>query len=172
MPRFYLPGTDSRGVFLSVEDYLEISSFITFRLSSSGAFGGVNPELIITYPNGGQILYTDQTYEILWAIGGSSSEKVDLYYSIAGDSATYKSSNCLLTDNWASIALDLDNLGSYSWDLSTTGLAETDSLRLKIVTSNGSACDLNGHYIKIRNSTQSNRFMRSKNPKLGLRLNR
>ena len=172
MPRFYLPGTDSRGVFLSVEDYLEISSFITFRLSSSGAFGGVNPELIITYPNGGQTLYTDQTYEILWAIGGSSSEKVDLYYSIAGDSATYKSANCLLTDNWTSIALDLDNLGSYSWDLSTTGLAETDSLRLKIVTSNGSACDLNGHYIKIRNSTQSNRFMRSKNPKLGLRLNR
>ena len=70
---------DSVGVFLSVEDYMEISSFITFRLSSSGAFGEVNPELIITYPNGGQTLYTNSTYEILWSVGGSSSEKVDLY---------------------------------------------------------------------------------------------
>ncbi|GIS54204.1 hypothetical protein Ct9H90mP29_12460 [bacterium] len=37
MPRFYLPGTGNTGVFLSVEDYLDISSFITFTLSSSGA---------------------------------------------------------------------------------------------------------------------------------------
>jgi len=36
MPRFHLPGTGSVGVFISVEDYLEISSFITFRLSSVG----------------------------------------------------------------------------------------------------------------------------------------
>ncbi|PCJ47820.1 MAG: hypothetical protein COA72_07025, partial [Candidatus Neomarinimicrobiota bacterium] len=125
MPRFHLPGTDSIGVFISVEDYLEISSFITFRLSSSGAFGAVNPELIITYPNGGQTLYTDQTYEILWSVGGESEEKVDLYYSTTGDSATYKSANCVLTDNWTEIESGLSNLGSYSWDLSTSGLSET-----------------------------------------------
>ena len=158
MPRFHLPGTDSMGVFLSVEDYMEISSFITFRLSSSGAFGEVNPELIITYPNGGQTLYTNSTYEILWSVGGSSSEKVDLYYSTHGDSTTYKAANCVLTDNWTEIESGLDNLGSYSWDLATSGLSDTDSLRLKIVSSNGKACDINGYYIKIRSPSRSNRM--------------
>ena len=162
MPRFHLPGTDSVGVFLSVEDYMEISSFITFRLSSSGAFGEVNPELIITYPNGGQTLYTNSTYEILWSVGGTSSEKVDLYYSTNGDSTTYNIANCVLTDNWIEIKSGLDNLGSYSWDLATSGLSETDSLRLKIVSSNGKACDINGHYIKIRSPTRSNRMNRPK----------
>jgi hypothetical protein len=162
MPRFHLPGTDSVGVFLSIEDYMEISSFITFRLSSSGAFGEVNPELIITYPNGGQTLYANSTYEILWSVGGSSSEKVDLYYSTHGDSTTYKAANCVLTDNWTEIESGLDNLGSYSWDLATSGLSETDSLRLKIVSSNGKACDINGHYIKISPPSRSNRMNRPK----------
>ena len=162
MPRFHLPGTDSVGVFLSVEDYMEISSFITFRLSSSGAFGEVNPELIITYPNGGETLYTNATYEILWSVGGTSSEKVDLYYSINGDSTTYNIANCVLTDNWIEIKSGLDNLGSYSWDLATSGLSETDSLRLKIVSANGKACDINGHYIKIRAPSRSNRMNRPK----------
>ena len=171
MPRFHLPGTDSVGVFLSVEDYMEISSFITFRLSSSGAFGETKPELIITYPNGGQTLYNDQTYEILWSVGGSSSEKVDLYYSTHGDSTTYNSANCVLTDNWTEIESGLDNLGSYSWDLATSGLSETDSLRLKIVSSNGKACDINGHYIKIRSPSRSNRMNRPKQ-KLSMKGNR
>ena len=171
MPRFHLPGTDSMGVFLSVEDYMEISSFITFRLSSSGAFGEVNPELIITYPNGGQTLYTNSTYEILWSVGGSSSEKVDLYYSTHGDSTTYKAANCVLTDNWTEIESGLDNLGSYSWDLATSGLSDTDSLRLKIVSSNGKACDINGYYIKIRSPSRSNRMNHPKQ-KLSMKGNR
>ena len=171
MPRFHLPGTDSMGVFLSVEDYMEISSFITFRLSSSGAFGEVNPELIITYPNGGQTLYANSTYEILWSVGGSSSEKVDLYYSTHGDSTTYKAANCVLTDNWTEIESGLDNLGTYSWDLATSGLSETDSLRLKIVSSNGKACDINGYYIKIRSPSRSNRMNRPKQ-KLSMKGNR
>ena len=171
MPRFHLPGTDSMGVFLSVEDYMEISSFITFRLSSSGAFGEVNPELIITYPNGGQTLYTNSTYEILWSVGGSSSEKVDLYYSTHGDSTTYKAANCVLTDNWTEIESGLDNLGSYPWDLATSGLSDTDSLRLKIVSSNGKACDINGYYVKIRSPSRSNRMNRPKQ-KLSMKGNR
>ena len=171
MPRFHLPGTDSMGIFLSVEDYMEISSFITFRLSSSGAFGEVNPELIITYPNGGQTLYANSTYEILWSVGGTSSEKVDLYYSTHGDSTTYKAANCVLTDNWTEIESGLDNLGSYSWDLATSGLSDTDSLRLKIVSSNGKACDINGYYIKIRSPSRSNRMNHPKQ-KLSMKGNR
>ena len=150
MPRFHLPGTDSVGVFLSVEDYLEISSFITFTLSSSGAFGSVKNELVLTYPNGGQTFYTDELYEILWKSYGTSNETIDLYYSTDGDSNTYKPGYCVYTDNWSLIAGNLDNSGSYNWDLSSSGLIDTDSLRIKVIASNGESCDINGHYIKIR----------------------
>ena len=155
MPRFYLPGTGNTGVFISVEDYLDISSFITFTLSSSGAFGSAKNELIMLYPNGGQTLYTNESYEINWASYGTSSEAVDLYYSTGGDTNTYKPGYCVYTDNWTLIEGGLDNSGSYDWDLSSSGLAETDSLRLKIIASNGESCDINGHYVKIRNSSNT-----------------
>ena len=155
MPRFYLPGTGNIGVFMSVEDYLDISSFITFTLSSSGAFGSAKNELIMTYPNGGQTLYSNEAYEITWASYGTSSETVDLYYSTGGDTNTYKQGYCVFTDNWTLIAGGLDNLGSYEWDLSSSGLSDTDSLRLKIISSNGQACDINGHYIKVRNPSNT-----------------
>ena len=156
MPRFYLPGTDSVGVFLSVEDYLEISSFITFTLSSSGAFGSPKNELVLTYPNGGQTFYTNESYELLWKSYGTSNETVDLYYSTGGDTNTYKPGYCVYTDNWTLIAGGLDNLGSYNWDMSASGLSDTDSLRIKIIASNGESCDINGHYLKIRNPSRTN----------------
>ena len=53
------------------------------------------------------------------------------------------------------IAGGLDNLGSYEWDLSSSGLSNTDSLRLKIIASNGQACDINGHYIKVRDPSNT-----------------
>ena len=164
MPRFYLPGTGNTGVFVSVEDYLDISSFITFTLSSSGAFGSAKNELIMTYPNGGQTLNTSDSHEITWASYGTSSEKVDLYYSTGGDTNTYKQSYCVFTENWTLIAGGLDNTGSYEWNLSSSGIADTDSLRLKIIASNGEACDINGHYVKIRSSSNTigNDFLKSK----------
>ena len=155
MPRFYLPGTGNTGVFMSVEDYLDISSFITFTLSSSGAFGSAKNELILTYPNGGQTLFTNGSYEVTWASYGTSSETVDLYYSTGGDTNTYKPGYCVYTENWTLIEGGLDNSGSYAWDLSSSGLSETDSLRLKIIASNGESCDINGHYVKIRNSSNT-----------------
>ena len=155
MPRFYLPGTGNTGVFMSVEDYLDISSFITFTLSSSGAFGSAKNELILTYPNGGQTLLTNESCEVTWASYGTSSETVDLYYSTGGDTNTYKPGYCVYTDNWTLIEGGLDNSGSYAWDLSSSGLSETDSLRLKIIASNGESCDINGHYVKIRTSSNT-----------------
>jgi len=166
MPRFYLPGTDSVSVFLSVEDYLDISSFITFTLSSSGAFGPVKNELVLTYPNGGQTFYTNESYEILWNSYSTSKHTLDLYYSTGGDTNTYKPGYCVYTDNWTLIAEGLasyvvideppDTVRSYTWDMSTSGLSDTDSLRIKIIASNGESCDINGHYIKIRNPSRTN----------------
>ena len=170
MPRFYLPGTDSIGVFISVEDYLEISSFITFRLSSSGAFASVENELVITYPNGGETLYLDQAYEILWKTFGTSEESVDLYYAISGNAEIYKPANCVIADEWTEIESGIENVGSFEWDLSSSGLEETDFLRIKIISSDGKSCDINGYFLKVRNSSRSgigNRFTR--NSKLNLK---
>jgi hypothetical protein len=155
MPRFHLPGTGSVGVFISVEDYLEISSFITFRLSSSGAFASVENELVITYPNGGETLYLDQAYEILWKTFGTSEESVDLYYAISGNAEIYKPANCVIANEWTEIESGIENVGSYEWDLSSSGLDETDSLRIKIISSDGKSCDINGYFLKVRNSARS-----------------
>tara|TARA_B110000116_G_scaffold252104_1_gene247749 strand:- start:395 stop:1837 length:1443 start_codon:yes stop_codon:yes gene_type:complete len=157
MPRFYLPGTDSMGVFISVEDYLDISSFITFTLSSSGAFGSANNELVILKPNGSQTLYTDQSYDVLWKSYGSSSETVDLYYSTGGDTNTYKPGYCTYTDNWTLITEGLDVQDTiYNWDIASSGLSGTDSLRIKIIASNGESCDINGYFLKVRDPGRSN----------------
>ena len=165
MPRFYLPGTGDVGVFISVNDYLEIGSFITFTLSSSGAFGSAANELIITYPNGGpgEILYTDQSYEILWASYGKGTESISLFYStslgsidsLSGASIKYQQKNCVVNQGWSIIEENIENSGSYSWDLASSGLSETDSLRIKIISSDGSSCDINGSYIKIQNPGRS-----------------
>jgi hypothetical protein len=156
MPRFYLPGTGSVGVFISVEDYLEISSFITFRLSSSGAFAPAKNELVITWPNGGETLYNDGSYEVQWQSYGEGTETIDLFYSTSGDSGTYKQGNCTENENWTEFASGVANTGTYTWDLSSMGI--TDSLRLKIMTTNGKSCDINGHYVTVTDSSQSNRM--------------
>ncbi len=156
MPRFYLPGTGSTGVFISVEDYLEISSFITFRLSSSGAFAPAKNELVITWPNGGETLYNDGSYEVQWQSYGEGTETIDLFYSTSGDSGTYKQGNCTENENWTEFASGVANTGSYTWDL--TSIDTTNSLRLKIMTTNGKSCDINGHYVTVTDSSQSNRM--------------
>ena len=162
MPRFHIPGTDSIGVFLSVNDFLEFSSFITFRLSSSGAFGSVENELIITYPNGGpgEILFTDEIYEILWASYGTGSELVSLFFSTStsNDTTKYKKRSCVINDGWTVIEENIENTGSFSWDLSSSGLSETDSLRLKIISSDGQSCDINGSFIKVKSPSRSLNF--------------
>ena len=81
MPRFHIPGTKGKGVFLSKEDYLEINSFITFRLGSGGISGSSGDELIITYPNGGETFNNGEPNNIKWQSFGKGVQKVDLHYA-------------------------------------------------------------------------------------------
>ncbi|GIS03776.1 MAG: hypothetical protein CM15mP106_2230 [Candidatus Neomarinimicrobiota bacterium] len=67
-------------MFLSVHDYLDISSFITFTLSSDGALGSPSNELFITYPNGGQTFMNSDSLEILWSSFGNTNETLDLVF--------------------------------------------------------------------------------------------
>ena len=164
MPRFQINSTDSEMVFLSVDDYLEVGSFITFKVSSSGAFATANSELVIVYPNGGQTLFTNQKYNIQWRAYGDDISAVDIYYSTSSDSNLNAfaegywtgSNGGLIAEDVASIA----GLNSYEWDL--TGFAENDSVRIRIVSNEKvvldeeteqyvKARDINGWYIKTKN---------------------
>ena len=160
MPRFYLPGTGNTGVFLSVHDYLDISSFMTFTLSSDGAFGSPTNELFITYPNGGQTFTNADSIEILWSSFGNTNEIIDLYYAIGRetngveDTTKYYPRSCVNSEGWTIIAEGIENTGSYKWGLG--GIPSTDSLRIKIIEDKKNpACDINGHYVSIGGSAST-----------------
>jgi len=164
MPRFQINSTDSEMVFLSVNDYLEVGSFITFKVSSSGVFATANSELVIVYPNGGQTLFTNQKYNIQWRAYGDDISAVDIYYSTSSDSNL----NAFAEGYWTGLnggliaedVVSIAGLNSFEWDL--TGFAENDSVRIRIVSNEKvvldketeqyvKARDINGWYIKTKN---------------------
>ena len=164
MPRFQINSTDSQMIFLSVNDHLEVGSFITFRVSSSGIFASANSELVIVKPNGGQTLYTDQSYDIQWRTYGEGISEVNLYYSTSSDTNISAAidgywagaSGGIIAENVSSVA----GFNTYEWDLA--GISEQDSLRILIVSKENvvldpkteeyvKARDMNGWYLKVRN---------------------
>ena len=166
MPRFQINSTDSNMIYLSINDHLEVGSFVTFRVSSSGAFSTANSELVIVYPNGGQTLYNDQKYNIQWRVYGENISSVDIYYSTSSDSNISAFAEGfwtglnggLIAENVSTVA----GLNSYEWDLS--GFPVSDSIRLRIVSDEEvvldektdqyvKARDINGWYIKVQNSS-------------------
>jgi hypothetical protein len=168
MPRFQINSTDSQMIYLSVNDHLEVGSFITFRVSSSGIFASANSELVIVKPNGGQTLYTDQSYDVQWRTYGEGISEVNIYYSTSSDtniSAAIEGywagvNGGIIAENVPSVA----GLNTYEWDLS--GFSEQDSLRIRIVSKEKvvldpkteeyiKARDINGWYLKVRNPGRS-----------------
>ncbi len=164
MPRFQINSTDSQMIFLSINDHLEVGSFITFRVSSSGAFASANSELVIVKPNGGQTLYTDQSYDIQWRTYGEGISAVNIYYSTSSDTNISAEIDGYWSGvNGGIIAEDVSSaagLNTYEWDLN--GFSEQDSLRIRIVSKENvvldqktdkyvKARDMNGWYLKIKN---------------------
>ena len=78
----------------------------------------------------------------------------------------YKQKNCVVNEGWSVIVENVDNTGSYSWDLNVSGILETDSLRLKVQFSDGSACDINGSYIKVLDSSTRGMYNHAIKPRL------
>ena len=180
MPRFQINSTDSSMIFLSKNDHLEVGSFITFRVSSSGAFSSANSEIVITYPNGGQTLLTDQKHNIQWRVYGEGISTVDIYYSVSSDSNLNASAIGYWTGiNGGIIAENVPNvsgLNNYEWDL--TGFPESDSVRIRIVSDEKvildkkadeyvKARDINGWYFKIKNPSSSSLVKGNNNDFIG-----
>lgn len=153
--RFKLNGTGGKEVFLSTTDYIDVSTMMTVRLSSTGMDAPASNELVITYPNGGETLAIDQEINITWKSYGDAVSSVDISYA--------KGTDPNLGDDaqWVTIATSEDNDGSYAWTPNhTTGIdnslllsSQKDSLRIRIASSSGSLKDMNGWYFSVTGST-------------------
>ncbi len=117
-PRFHLNGTNGQSVYLTVNDYIDISTFLILRMSNTGMFETAPDELVILYPNGGETLNSGNDYFIKWKTYGSVST-VDLHYSTVTEPSE---------DDWFEIGSEVVNIDSISWIPAVI----SDSVRLRI----------------------------------------
>lgn len=117
-PRFHLDGTNGQSVYLTSLDYIDISTFMTFRISSTGMMSSAPDEIVLLYPNGGETLTTGNEYTIKWKTYGTVDE-VDIHYATGKDPAE---------EDWMEIASNYTNVDSFLW----TPAVESDSLRIRI----------------------------------------
>ena len=161
MPRFHINGTDSQMVYISIQDYLEVGSFITLKVSSTGVFASGTPELIITSPNGGETIYKDVgNVKIEWKTLGDIGA-VNFYWSVSEEPLL----NSKDDSYWTLIESNISNTTEWIWT-DITGLPVTEKLRIRIRSSNKDvvnpstklkeyAHDMNGWYIKVQESSFS-----------------
>jgi len=91
------------------------------------------PSLQLTFPNGGEVLYSDLDYKIYWKNQNINSQNIDLQYSIDGD-------------NWYEIVNNETNLGMFLWK-PPNKISETCLIRV----GNINAYDLSDNYFTISN---------------------
>ena len=145
MTRFY--GTEGAAVFFSTRDTLEILSYISFTLQSTGILEEAQDELVITYPNGNESLVQDSTIVIRWRSLGDevSGQNVELFIS------DLEEPDIAQDEDWESISGGaISNADSMIW---TPGASDVDDiLWLKICNEDGSLCDQSGWHFEITSS--------------------
>ena len=85
----------------------------------------VSSSLALLTPNGGQLLFVENTCEITWESTGSLSDLVDIEYSLDGGA------------NWFSLKQEAPNTGSYNWDVHPDAVG--DEVIIKVEASDGAA---------------------------------
>jgi hypothetical protein len=135
VPRFSFNQTGDQSVFFSKYDAIDIRSFITFRVASSGVFGATENDIVILYPNGGENLVAGSDYMIRWKTYGSISN-VDVHYAIGANPSD---------DDWEDIEVNIVNNDSLAWTPSFIA----DSVRIKIKDSSSELNDISGWYFNI-----------------------
>ena len=117
-PRFHLNGSKGKSVYLTSEDYIDIRTFMIFRLSSTGMIEPAPDEIIMLYPNGGETLTSGNEYTIKWKTYGTVST-IDVDYVIGSNPSE---------SDWEVITSKENNIDSLSW----TPTEESDSVRIRI----------------------------------------
>ena len=148
VPRFSFNQTGDQSVFFSKFDEIDIKSFITFRVASSGVLGKTENDIVLLYPNGGETLLAGTDYMIRWKTYGEVSN-INIHYAVGANTSE---------DQWQEIESNISNIDSLSWTPSIIA----DSLRIRIQDSNSKLNDISGWYFSIsggqsfRNSSSIN----------------
>ena len=142
-------------VFFSMKDTVEILSFMTFLVKSTGLLEEAEDEIVIIYPNGGEFFTTGEQVIIRWRSLGReiSSSNVEIFRSTVENPEMDEDSD------WISISGGaIANVDSMIW----TPSISSDSLWLKICDEEGSICDKTGWFFRVssgksRTAAESNR---------------
>ena len=139
VPRFSFDTTGVEERFFSRYDAIDIKSFITFRVASTGVLGDTENDIVLKSPNGGERISSidDSPYPIEWETYGEVSS-VDIYYVEGPDPSI---------NLWQEIVTDLQNESTYPWDIVNT--LESDFVRIIIKDSNSELYDISGWYFKV-----------------------
>ena len=146
VPRFSFNQTGDQSVFFSKFDEIDIRSFITFRVASSGVLGKTENDIVLLYPNGGETLFAGTDYMIRWKTYGEVSN-VNIHYGIGAN---------LNEDQWVEIESNITNIDSLSWSPSVIA----DSIRIRIQDANSKLNDISGWYFTL----SSGRFLGNSSP--------
>ena len=140
VPRFSFDTTGVEERFFSRYDAIDIKSFITFRVASTGVLGETENDIVLKSPNGGERISSidDSPYPIEWETYGKVSS-IDIYY--------VEGQEYIDVNRWQEIDTDLQNEGTYPWDIVNT--LESDSVRIIIKDSNSELYDISGWYFKV-----------------------
>jgi len=135
VPRFSFNPTGPSERFFSRYDAIDIKSFITFRLASTGVLGETENDIVLKSPNGGENLVAGSDYMIRWKTYGSISN-VDVHYAIGANPSD---------DDWEDIEVNIVNNDSLAWTPSFIA----DSVRIKIKDSSSELNDISGWYFNV-----------------------
>ena len=154
VPRFSFNQTGDQTVFFSKYDAIDIKSFITFRVASTGVFGAPENDIVILRPNGGENWLENSDEMIRWKTYGAISN-VDVYYVIGSKKLEVTDP---LDPDWKSITLEdnvtpaegIENNDSLEWsDISIIGVLTSDSVRIIIKDSDSEVYDVSGWYFSV-----------------------
>jgi len=138
VPRFSFNQTGDEGVFFSRYDAIDIKSFITFRVASTGVLGPTENDIVLIRPNGGENFTLGIEDTIIWATYGDVST-FDVQYA-SGANPT--------EDDWQPIILNYasnDSITKYLW----TWQSANNLYRVRIKDSNSDLQDISGWYFSV-----------------------
>ena len=138
VPRFSFNKTGDEGVFFSRYDAIDIKSFITFRVASTGVLGPTENDIVLIRPNGGENVTLGIQDTIIWATYGDVST-FDVQYA-SGANPT--------EDDWQPIILNYtsnDSITKYLW----TWQSADNLYRVRVKDSNSDLQDISGWYFSV-----------------------
>ena len=145
VPRFRLNGDTL--AFLSISDNIDVTSTITFRISSTGMLEESTDEIVITYPNGGETLTKGTPHVIRWKTFGTISNIGIEYFH--PDSLVVQTGEgeieIVPTIKIVTIISDTANVDSFLWIPNVP----RDSVRLRVTDVNSTVSDTSGWFFKI-----------------------